>query len=210
MASVYKNTSSLSFDHFVHDLDVAFGMSAGALGILFDWSTGKCLSRQTDSIYGAQLHPGQHLEDLTLQFVNRIEQGLQSSWDSRTPSKLDEEKGPRKPISLCDWCAEILVPAASEGFFGPALLKIDQDFTQNFHQFDDESWMLTYRYPRVFARRLYAALESNTAAFTQYIQLPPLQRSGACYYVETIEAKLREAGLGDRDIAIVLQMFHWV
>ena len=39
MASVYKNSSTLSFDSFVHDLDAAFGMSPGALRILFDMSS---------------------------------------------------------------------------------------------------------------------------------------------------------------------------
>ena len=210
MASVYKNSSTLSFDSFVHDLDAAFGMSPGALRILFDMSSGKCISRQTDSIYGAQLHPGQLLEDLTGQFVSRIEQRIMWTWLPNTYSNQDQTKAVGKLVSLYNWCADVLVNSASEGFFGPALLKTDPNLIQDFHSFDDDSWMLTYRYPRFLARKLYTSLDKNTAAFTRYVQLPHPERPGACYYVYTTEAKLREAGLADRDIAIALQMFYWV
>ena len=210
MASVYKNSSTLSFDSFVHDLDVAFGMSAGALRVMFDTSSGTCLSGQTSSIYGAQLHPGEHLEELTLQFISRIEERLEWCRIPNTHTTFDQAKETHKTISLHDWCADVLIPSATEGFFGPALLKLDPNLIQDFHDFDSDSWMLTYRYPRFLARKVYASIDKNTAAFTRYVQLAPTERPGACYYVHHITNRLREAGLPDRDIAIVLQMFYWV
>lgn len=210
MASVYKNTSSLSFDSFVHDLDAAFGMSAKGLRILFDTSSGKCLSRQSDSIWGLQLHPGQLLDELTTQFVKGIKERLAWTWNPNFHSNPDGAITAERTMSLLDLCADVLVPAASEGFFGPALLKIDSNFIQNYHRFDEDSWILTYRYPRFLAHGFYESLDKNTTAFTRYLQLPHSERPGACYYVYTTEAKLRQAGLADRDIAIVLQMFHWV
>jgi len=210
MASVYKNSSTLSFDSFVHDLDAAFGMSAGALSVLFDTSSGKCLSSQTSSIYGAQLHPGEHLEDLTLQFVSRIAERLTWACIPDTHAILDQTKVTQKTVSLYGWCADVLVPSATEGFFGPALLKLDSNFIQDYHDFDNDSWMLTYRYPRFLARKLYTSLDRNTAAFTRYVQLAPSERPGACYYVHHMTKRLREADIPDRDMAIVLQMFYWV
>ncbi|KAL8824662.1 MAG: hypothetical protein Q9191_004900 [Dirinaria sp. TL-2023a] len=201
MASVYRNSSSLSFDSFVHDLDAAFGMSTGGLGILFDTSSGKCLSRQTDSIYGAQLHPEQFLKDLTMRFVKRIQERLAGNQATTTAERT---------VSLFDWCTDVLVPAASEGFFGPAILELNPNFVEDFLRFDENSWILTYRYPRFLAHKFYQSLDRNTVAFMRYLKVPNTERRSACYHVHTTEAKLRQAGLVDRDIAIVLQMFHWV
>ena len=113
-------------------------------------------------------------------------------------------------LSLYDWCANVLVSAATAAFFGKSLLKTHPDLVQEFNAFDDDSWMLTYHYPRFLTRNVYSAKNKITEALMQYLQLPLPERSGACYHVRTQEAGQREAGLSDRDIAIVLQMFHWV
>ena len=70
--------------------------------------------------------------------------------------------------------------------------------------------MLTYRYPPFLARKMYAGKDSNTATFTRYFQLPSDDRADACYYVRSLEARQREAGMKDRDIAISAQLFYWV
>lgn len=113
-------------------------------------------------------------------------------------------------LSLYGWCADVLIPAASVAFFGEALLGLDQHLVEDFHKFDEDSWMLTYRYPRFLARKVHHCKERNTGAFTRYFQLPPTDRPGACYYVESLEGRQRKAGMRDRDIAITVQLFYWV
>ena len=209
MSMVYKNTISLSFDEFIHDLHLAFGMSPEGRHIMWDDSKGKCLIHVADSFHRAQLHPGEHLDDLTDKFLHQIEQGL--SWDRAT--KLDRQSATSSKevlLSLYDWCADVLIPAASIAFFGKALLEIDENLIKDFHDFDDDSWMLTYKYPRFLARKMYAGKDKNLDAFTRYYQLPPSERTGACYYVTSLEACQREHGMADRDIAVSIQLFYWV
>lgn len=177
---------------------------------MFDTSSstsGKSLANQMNSIHGAQLHPGTLLEDLTARFIGLIQQKLISNSTLNIPRPRNEAK---HEVSLYKWCADILVPSATEGVFGRALLDIDREFIKDFHYFDNDSWMLTYRYPRLFARNLYSSMDRNRATLTCYLRLPRSQRSDASYWVSALESKLREVHLEDPDIAILLQLVCWV
>ena len=128
-------------------------------------------------------------------------------------TRLDRQStspGKQVVLSLYDWCADVLVPAASVAFFGVALLRVDENLIRDWHDFDDDSWMLTYKYPRFLARKMYAGKDKNSEAFTRYFQLPPSERQDACYYVKSLEARQREQGMADRDIAVSIQLFYWV
>jgi hypothetical protein len=69
--------------------------------------------------------------------------------------------------------------------------------------------MLTYKYPPFLAKKMHAARTVGQKAFVRYFELPPAKRTNACYYIKTVEAKQRKAGMSDRDIAIAAQMFFW-
>ncbi|KAI4106120.1 MAG: hypothetical protein LQ339_003117 [Xanthoria mediterranea] len=73
MSLVYKSTESLAFDDFIRDLHVGFGMSAYGRETMWDDTAGKCLVHQANDIHHAQLHPGEHLDDLTQKFLGQIE-----------------------------------------------------------------------------------------------------------------------------------------
>lgn len=92
----------MSFDGFVHNLDVALRISAAALRVLFDTSSGKYLLDQTTIIYGAQLHPGEHSDDLTLRCDTLA--GLKSGRHSLgflTLTRLSIKRGiPKNPVPL--------------------------------------------------------------------------------------------------------------
>ena len=209
MSLVYRNTATLSFDDFIHDLHLAFGMSPEGRHIMWDDSKGKCLIHVASSYHQAQLHPGAHLDDLTYKFLTQI--GKRLSWRSVTeldPQMRDSDG--HATLSLYEWCAHVLVPAASVVFFGDSLLRIDENLIKDFHDFDDDSWMLTYKYPRFLAGKMYAGKDNNTATFTRYFEQPPSERQDACYYVRSLEARQREQNMANRDIAISMQLFYWV
>lgn len=222
MVAVYRNTTNLSFDGFIRDLHVAFEMSPQGIDLV--WSTSpnnpsaknskvpphKCLVHKGTDIHQIQLRPGDHLEDLTAQFLTQVEQRLR--WEVMQDMRFASPNVSMGDVtlSLYDWCADVLINSATQSFFGPSLLQVTPDLVRDFYAFDDDSWMLIYRYPRFLARNLYSAKNKITEAFTRYFQLPPNERPGACYHVCTQEANQREAGLSDRDIAIIFQMFYWV
>ncbi|KAL9588474.1 MAG: hypothetical protein Q9203_002714 [Teloschistes exilis] len=210
MSLVYKNTTSLSFDDFIRDLHVAFGLSAAGLQTMWDKSNGKCLVHVANDLHHAQLLPGKHLDDLTQRFLGQIERRL--TWDFLLAHDHRVARGApaQVTLSLYDWCAHVLVPAASEAFFGEAMLRINQNLIEDFLAFDEDSWMLTYRYPRFLARKMYHGMQGNTDAFTRYFGLPLEERSDACHYVTSFEARERSAAMSDRDVAITIQLFYWV
>ncbi|KAL8728925.1 MAG: hypothetical protein Q9181_005173 [Wetmoreana brouardii] len=210
MSLVYRNTTTLSFDEFIQDLHVAFEMSASGRRIMWDQSKGKCLLHVGTDLHRAQLHPGEHLDDLTQALLKQIEQRL--TWDQVLAyrHRLVREDSKQNTLSLYDWCASVLVPAASVAFFGEALLRINEHLTEEFLAFDEDSWMITYRYPRFLARNMHYSKDRNMEALICYFRLPLQDRPGACYYVKSLEARKRAAAMSDRDMAISFQLFYWV
>ena len=210
MSTVYRNTTSLSFDDFILDLHIASGMSPKGRDVMWNTSKGKNLIHIADDLHHTQLLPGEHLDDVTDCMLAQIEHRL--SWEQMIadwiqPVRSVEE---RKALSLHTLCAGVLVPATTVAFFGDALLGVDGNFIKDFNAFDRDSWMLTYRYPRLLARNMYHGKDMNTGTFTKYFQLPLDDRPGLCHYVRSLEARQREAGMPVRDIAISIQLFFWV
>lgn len=154
-----------------------------------------------------QLHPGRHLEDLISVYLTHIEQ--QMKWENIPEDTIIQSFSEKKIVSLRNWCAHVLGQATVQAFFGTSLLELEPKLLDNFHQFDANSWMLLYQYPRIFAKPMYEAMDKGTNAFTRYFELPFEQRSQACHYIQTVEMKQRKAGMTDRDIAIAGHMFFW-
>ena len=210
MSLVYRNTTSLSFDDFIFDLHVQFGMSPKGQDLMWNASKGKSLVHIANDLHRAQLLPGEHLDNLTDCMQAQIEHRL--SWEQIAADRNQgvQGVGEQKLLSLYRLCADVLVSATSVAFFGDALLSVDENFINDFHAFDGDSWMLTYRYPRPFARKMYHGKDMNTEAFTKYFQIPLKDRPGVCYYVRSLESRQRKAGMSVRDIAISIQLFYWV
>ena len=95
-----------------------------------------------------------------------------------------------------------------KAFFGNVLLELDPNLLNDFHQFDANSWMLLYQYPRPLAKPMFRAHDNGAEAFTRYFQLPATERK-PCHYIKTVEAKQRKAEMSDRDIDIVAQGMFW-
>ncbi|KAL9594859.1 MAG: hypothetical protein Q9219_006794 [cf. Caloplaca sp. 3 TL-2023] len=166
MSLVYKNTTSLSFDEFIHDLHVSFEMSPSGQNIMWEPSYGKLL-RISNELHRAQLHPGEHLDDMTEELLLQIEQRL--AWSHISMNRNVEEGAPaeKKTLSLYRLCAEVMIPAATNAFFGEALLRHDPQLIEKFLAFDEDSWMITYRYPSFLARKMHRAREMHTQTFTR-------------------------------------------
>lgn len=140
MSLVYKNTTSLSFDEFIRDLHVAFEMSESGQNKMWDASKGRCLLRQSNELRREQLHPGQHLLNLTRTVLDHIEQRLHS-YDVLATQNLGTKKvhEQRRALSLYSLCTDVLVPAASVAFFGKAVLRINPHLVSDFLAFDEDS-----------------------------------------------------------------------
>ena len=107
-------------------------------------------------------------------------------------------------------CRYIYIPAAPVAFFGDAFLTVDKILMNGPRTFDENSWMLTYRYPRRFTREVYRSKDKTTETLTKYFQLPGEARLGACHYIRSMKTLQRESGISARDIAVSMQLFNWV
>ncbi|KAL8938263.1 MAG: hypothetical protein Q9211_003292 [Gyalolechia sp. 1 TL-2023] len=210
MSLVYRNTKTLSFDDFIRDLHVAFGMSSLGRGKMWDASQGKCLVHQANDFHREQLHPGPHLLSLTQKLLEQFERRLGLDDVLTTGNLVTREGHQPRTVSLYRWCADVMVPAATIAFFGEALLRVDPQLLSDFHAFDEDSWMLTYRYPAFLARKMSQGRQKNKEAFTRYFELSPKDRPGACHYVRAFEARLREVAMASSDMAVSFQLFFWV
>ena len=217
MSTVYKNTTTMTFDGFIRDLYTTFGMSKE--GVRNMWQSdhfkpqddmGPPRGQQIhlgQGVHRQQLHPGDRLEDISAKYTKEIERQL--LWENMPTDPTTEPSKIQKSVDLYDWCAAVLGHAAMQALFGSTLLELEPRLLEYFSDFDSESWKLTFQLPPLLAKRMHAAKDKSRTAYVRYFQQPMEQRQGICYYLRTVEAKQRRAGMSDRDIGIAAQMFFW-
>ena len=209
-STVYKNPNVLTFDGFIRDLYTTFGMSKD--GIRKMWQVQSAKGQESpievhlgQGIHREQLHPGSHLEDITVVYMREIDQRLR--WE-RIPDSPSNTR-PGKTVSLYEWCADVLGNATIQALYGNALLELEPRLLQYFYAFDSESWKLAFQLPPFLAKRMHDAKDSARAAYVSYFQLPQEKRPGTCHYLRGVEEKQRQSGMTDEDIGIAAQMFFW-
>ncbi|MCJ1377230.1 hypothetical protein MMC17_000322 [Xylographa soralifera] len=216
VATVYKHPDTLTFEGFVKDMYVSLGMSPEGRAKMFGATASKDITstQPTDQkqahlgmgVQREQLHPGGHLDDLIATYVEHIKR--QTKFENIPKVCKVGSFTNQKVVSLRKWCEDVLGHATIEAFFGNVLLELEPSLLDDFHQFDANSWMLLYQYPRPLARPMFRALDKGAEAFTRYFQLLATQRQ-PCHYIKTVEAKQRKAEMSDRDIGIAAQGLFW-
>lgn len=168
----------------------------------------KCLAQLTRDFHRQQLHPGDHQRELSDIFLFQIDSSL--LWQHMSAETVVEDDQILKRLSLKRWCGDVLLQAATNAFFGKSLLEIQPDILQNFLNFDDNSWMLMYRFPRFLAKSMYQAKDAAIDALEKYFETPQECRRDAAWFVQTLETEQRRLGIGNRDIATLILMVYWV
>ncbi|MCJ1288255.1 hypothetical protein MMC26_007610 [Xylographa opegraphella] len=216
VATVYKHPDTLTFEGFIKDMYMSLGMSTEGRAKMFGAQASKDVTSKqpTDQkeahlgmgVQREQLHPGGHLDDLITTYVKHIKR--QMKWENIPEVCKVESNTDQKVVSVRKWCEYVLGHATVEAFFGNVLLELEPSLLDDFHQFDANSWMLLYQYPRPLAGPMFSALDKGAEAFTRYFQLPATKRQ-PCHYIKTVEAKQRKAEMSDRDIGIAAQGLFW-
>ena len=217
MSTVYKNMTTLKFDGFTRDIYTTFGMSKDGIRLMWQaqpskvkGTTESSSDRQfnlSSAIHRQQLLPGDYLDNITSKYLDVFRKRL--SWDELPDESTSPSTEKGKIVSLYSWCAAVFGNATIHAWFGDVLLEVEPRLLEYYYIFDQDSWKLTYQLPVWLAKRMHAAKDSSRDAYIRYFQLPPEKRAGACHYIRTVEAKQRQVGMNDRDIAIHAQMFFW-
>jgi hypothetical protein len=219
-----KNTHELVFEDYVKDMMASMGSTP--MGITRMWQPrlpstkvnhmrypnplGKPLGQLSEEIFRKQLHPGNHLTELQDKFLSGIHRSL--TWDNLSvPGKVVLSSSPgERIVSLLQWTQEMLLEGATNAFFGEALLNRNPGLLDNFSEFDERSWQLSYRIPSPWSKKMQIAKQKSLDALISYFMLPVRERPGACWLVRTMETEMRAADIEVRDMAANLMMAYWV
>jgi len=219
-----KNTQELVFDDYVKEMMASMGSSEA--GITKMWQArrpskmgypnpfGKPLGRLSEEIFRKQLHPGAHLTELQHKFLSSIHQSLNAENLSRISHKekvgLLSSPDAKNVVSLVQWVQVTLLEGATNAFFGEALLARNPGLLDDFSEFDERSWQLSYKVPRIWSKKMQMAKQKSLDALTAYFSSPEKERPGSCWLVQTMEREMREAGIEEVDMAANLMMAYWV
>ncbi|KAL8720936.1 MAG: hypothetical protein Q9181_007815 [Wetmoreana brouardii] len=197
VSAIYRNTTTLTFDEFVRDMMLSFGVSEE--GVRRMWE-----SPRTGGSYRQQFQPGDRLDDLWANIQDRFSASLE--WNAITGKSVLSKEGDSKTVSLMRLCQQILLASVTCAVFGDRLLQMNPNLLQAFLAFDDDSWKLTYKLPPLFAKDMHKAREQIFAALQSYFVLPRDARTGATWVVHVLEDEMRKIGLEEYDIAALFGM----
>ncbi|KAI4256319.1 MAG: hypothetical protein L6R42_006294, partial [Xanthoria sp. 1 TBL-2021] len=216
VTDIYKNTKTLTFDEYIQDVMKSIGVSDD--GITKLWSTPdksdnlgglhKALPHAGEDYYREQLLPGDRLDVLWQRVLGLIDSAIQ--WDQlpRTPSATTMDGV--KTVSLLEWNRMVLLESVISAFFGPQLLQIDPQLLQHFAAFDEESWKLTYKYPRMISKDMYHAKDQLVAAVETWLNLPRDKRPDGAWLIQKLEMETSKLEMSTKDLAAMITSLVWV
>lgn len=159
------------------------------------------------NLFHKQALQGGLLEDLTDRFLGRVEKSTR--WDSFFPGTVVASEDKERIVSLHRWALEVLLDAATGAFYGESMTKVLPDIASIFDEWDQNAFLVAYRYPDFLARAATVPRDRIVDAIARYYELPPEQRSDAVPYVFQQEDECRHAGLSNLDSAKLMMMLYW-
>ena len=213
ITEAYRNSSSLSFDVFVKLLLRTCGSSRAVVEKLYQdppplSERKKSLGKTLHSLQMQQSSPGPNLEDLSVEYLKYFEKTLvfeKMTMDSRYHWKTASKAG---TVSLCEWCADVVINASQKAYFGDRLSQIDPNLARTFIEFDTRSWQLLYNFPRLISGRMYAARDRLIDALTAYFELSE-EKTGASWVTQYLEREMRASGFTCREMGTLMMLQYW-
>ncbi|KAL8965513.1 MAG: hypothetical protein Q9183_003814 [Haloplaca sp. 2 TL-2023] len=216
VTDVYKNTRTLTFDEYAQDVMKSIGVSDD--GITKLWSTPeksdnrgglhKALAHAGEDYYREQFLPGNRIDVLWPRVLGLIDSAMQ--WDQlpQTPGAISTDGV--KTVSLLEWKSKVLLESVITAFFGPQLLQIDPQLLLHFAAYDEESWKLTYKYPRMMSKNMYHAKDQLVAAVETWLNLPRDKRPDGAWFIQKLETESSKLEMGIKDLAAMITSLAWV
>ena len=216
-ATFYNNNVGLSWDQFLNEVLLGFGVERSRLDRL--WSlpgrtssvnpSGKCLINLTEDLYIQHLLPGESFRRLAEKLEkNMINSMSLDSLSERFPSLKHEEDGVVR-VSLKNLCSDVLIDVTQMCLFDPVLFKFDPEMTKDMQYFTDELWKLLYPAPGVDSTKVAALRARYIKAFRQYIKLPSSERREEAWLITTLIKQYKELQIDEHDAAAMLVMVYW-
>jgi hypothetical protein len=168
----------------------------------------KALAHAVEDFYRQQFLPGGLLDVLWVKIQHRLDFALQ--WDNFLAQPPLPSPGDTMKLSLMDWCRAVILPSATIAIWGERLMQLEPDLMKTFIKFDNQSWKLTYKLPYLMAQEMHDTKDKIIATFERYLAVPKDQRSGAAWFIQTLEDESRRTGIADSDMAAMMVLSYWV
>ena len=142
---------------------------------------------------------------LEIKILESFETSIRNFTNRFSPVPGEDEKC----VSVREWTRLPLLDAGTAALYGEQLMEIEPNFVQYFGDFDYNSWMLLYHYPRLLSDPVNVPKRKVLQALTRFFELPIEERPGAARFLRTIEGEQRKLNLDNRDIASSGFIFYW-
>jgi hypothetical protein len=166
-----------------------------------------CIAHLGESVLVRQLNPGIHATKTETACLEMIQERL--TWKRLPDHVVTNGETNGRIVSLKKLCQEVLLESASNAVFGQALMNLNPHLSQDFLEFDDQSWKLNYGLPSFLCHEMNHYLEAIRAALTQYIDLPSKLKQDTSWMISVIENEMHGIGFTSRDKASFFASLFW-
>lgn len=216
VGAIYRNNTTLSWDAMLDELLIAFGINAKAIPKVWakpeksrgrlrnpDLAPGLSAIHSTLELYKKQLLPGPRLETLSDTLLGYIS-NLMPLYDGSCG------KGPPTGVlSLRGFCASVLVDALTRTLFGEHMRHLEPNIVQYLVDFNDDAWMLVFKYPQSANSKLKVARNKILNGFVRYLDSPENLQLGKSWLMDEVMKMLGNVDIHSEDRAAMFLMIYW-
>lgn len=216
VGAIYRNNTTLSWDAMLDELLVAFGVSATVIPKMWakpensneslrnpDRAPGLSAIHSTLEMYKKQLLPGPRLDTLSDTLLGHIS-NLMPLYDGSFG-----QGSSTRVLSLKDFCASVLVDALTRTLFGEHIRNLEPNIVQCLLDFNDDAWMLVFKYPQSANSKLNVARNRILKGFVRYLDSPEHVRLGKSWLIDEVMKMLSNVDINNKDRAAMLLMIYW-
>lgn len=157
----------------------------------------------TLELYKKQLLPGPKLDTLSDTLLGHIS-NLMPLYDG----SLGQES-PTGIMSLKDFCASVLVDSLTRTLFGEHIRYLEPNIVQYLLDFNDDAWMLVFKYPQSANSKLNVARNKILKCFVKYLNSPENVRLGKSWLIDEVMKMLSSVEIKNDDRAAMFLMIYW-
>ncbi|KAL8725328.1 MAG: hypothetical protein Q9166_007434 [cf. Caloplaca sp. 2 TL-2023] len=216
VGAIYRNNTTLSWDAMLDELLVAFGVNAMVIPRMWakpeesreslrnpNLPPGLSAIHSTLELYKKQLLPGPKLDTLSDTLLGHIS-NLMPLYDGSFG-----QGSPTGVLSLKDFCASVLVDSLTRTLFGEHIRCLEPNIVQCLLEFNDDAWMLVFKYPQSANSKLNVARNKILKGFEKYLDSPENVRLGKSWLIDEVMKMLSSVDINNDDRAAMLLMIYW-
>lgn len=214
-AIFYRNTTTLSWDDFLNQALLAFGVNPANLKAVWAkpdhaWPenpSSKSLIPLTEELSKKQYSSGGKLDLLVEKLISDLVHYC--AW-SQVSDRLNLNRQTRSGrISLMKFCGQTLIDVTQMTLFDPVLFDIDSRMTNDMMTFTDDLWKLMAPSSFVDNRTVKKIQERYVQSFLAYLRLPKSSRSQESWLVSSVIDQHKAFNMPETDSAAMLVMIYW-